>query len=148
MNLLPLASHGNFAARERWQVALRSFEKTSGPRWFSDLLQPLVFDTTGDKATITAYPARDESVRLVLRKIIQGLSAYHRFATAIPDDAVLTDVLRVPWPAYLQDMLTWHDPGHEFVEYGFEVGSDDTPWSSAWYIQFYERCEFVALVRR
>ncbi|QKC86945.1 hypothetical protein [Mesorhizobium sp. NZP2077] len=107
------------------------------------LMQPAA-DEGEDRFKI--YPGRDPRILGTLRKIIRGLSHHHGLRSAVPDDHLFVDVLKVDLP---EDVLLRLQPAHaepDILDYRYGR-IDDTPgMESAWLLRFYERTMFIGLV--
>ena len=93
---------------------------------------------------MVVYPARDERVMRVIRKIIRGLCHHHQIDSAVSDDRVWADVLKYQIPEELFDSVSLKHCEPDIVEYWYEFY--DADGSSVWFLRFFERCSFVARV--
>jgi hypothetical protein len=149
-NILVVAGELSPPVVEQWEGPIRrSFDLPSGTRWIADLIRQMVpseSSTTGE-SQLMVYPARDPAVMLVVRKIIRGLSHWHRLGTPIADELVWSDVKRYAIPDYLHKHFQWFSLGDEFLQYGYErTANRELNVHSAWYLKFYGRCEFVGVI--
>src|SRR6266571_8484988 len=77
-NVLLLAGEPNSAVRELWETTTRrSFEDVDGRRRIKDLVEQFVPIRVEGFNRQMIYPARDNRVRRVLKKIVRGLSHFH-----------------------------------------------------------------------
>ncbi len=82
-NIMVIAGNLNTPATEQWEGPMRrSFDKKSGSHWRRDLVEQMVPIKTADGLRHAVYPAKDQRVMLVVRKIVRGLCHYHGIATA------------------------------------------------------------------
>jgi hypothetical protein len=90
------------------------------------------------------YPAEDERVLRVVRKIVRGLTFFHE-GEVTTDARVWADVMRYPMPAaLLSEMATGHrDP--EVIDYRYAI-LDEGDLHSAWLLTFDERVSFIGVV--
>jgi hypothetical protein len=93
------------------------------------------------------YPAKDERVMRVVRKIIRGLSYHHGLGPSVPDNAVFADVLRYQVPRELIEYLPHEQREQDIFNYRYD-GASGAGYESAWLLTFYERTTFVGLVGR
>jgi hypothetical protein len=91
------------------------------------------------------YPADDERVLRVIRKIIRGLCYHHRLGSPVPESRVWVDIRRLPIPQYLLDKMEHYHREADVAQYRFDV-ANDPPVLSAWAITFYEAVTFVGMV--
>jgi hypothetical protein len=91
------------------------------------------------------YPGRDPRVLRIIRKIVRGLSHHHGVGTAIEDEHVWADVLKIPIPDAVMSGLTLRHVETDILEYYFDP-SPNPPVRSTWFLRFFERTSFVALV--
>jgi hypothetical protein len=147
-NILMIAGEPNSYVRELWDGPVsRSFDKPSGRRWVADLIEQFVSVETEDGSRHKVYPARDERVMLVVRKIIRGLCHAEQVATAVNDRRVWANVMVYKTPEEYRDKMTWKELGNEFFRYGYAVLNDsEFDIHSAWSMTFFERTEFIGLV--
>jgi len=146
-NVLVLAGDPATPARtELWtDKVLPSFDKADGARRIADILDIMrpVMIPSGQRYKV--YPADDDRVMRVIRKVIRGLSHYHGLETAVPDSRVWADVLRYQVPQELIASLEHHSRENDIAEYAFERTSS-TDVSSAWIVTFFEKITFVGMV--
>lgn len=136
----------NLARHELWKnKVLPSFDQPDGARRINDLLEIMKSAQTQTGEREMVYPAEDERVLRVVRKVIRGLSHYHGLASPVPDSNVWVDVLRFRIPDYLLDKMEHHHREKDIAEYRFEITSDP-PIVSTWAITFYERVTFVGML--
>src|SRR6266849_3005008 len=63
------------------------------------------------------FPATDERVLRVLRKVVRGLSHYHRIETAVSDNRVTIDVLKYAIPHGFVQPSDWRHRDPRIIEY-------------------------------
>jgi len=91
------------------------------------------------------YPARDERVLRVVRKIVRGLSHFHGVETAVPESRVTADIMRFLLPEGMESHFQHREP--DIVEYLYGTW-EDGEYASTWLLKFFERCMFIAWVAR
>jgi hypothetical protein len=140
-----LAGEDNQIVRELWPTAMRSFRGVDGKKRLWDIRR--LVDTVQIEGTErwVIYPARDERILRVVRKVVRGLSYHHRLGPVVSDKSVWTDVLRYPIPAELLASETFHHREPEIFEYWYQT-FDDGECSSLWLLKFFEKRVFVASI--
>ncbi len=147
-NVLLVAGEANAAVRELWDgKALRIFSHVDGLRRVRELAEQLVASPSDGPGRHRIYPANDERVLHVLRKIVRGLSHFHKIETAVADDRVSVDVLRYAIPDGFMQPMEWHHRDRDIIEYWYAL-YDDGETTSAWILRFFERRTFIAWVSR
>ncbi len=144
-NVMLLAGDDNQAVRELWPTAMRSFREVDGRKrlWDIRLLVETVQIDGIERWVI--YPARDERILRIVRKVVRGLSYHHRLGTVFTDECVWTDVLKYPIPASLLASKMLHHGESEIFEYWYQT-SEDGDCSSRWLLKFLEKRVFVASI--
>jgi hypothetical protein len=95
-NVLLVAGESNVAVQEIWEATTRrSYRKADGRRRLQDLVDRMVPVQVEGLKRWMIYPARDERVLRVLRKIVRGLSHFHGVGSAVPEERVWVNVHRV-----------------------------------------------------
>jgi len=145
-NVLAVAGETNQAVRELWTTTIaRSFRELDGLRRLTDLLAQMTQVETEGEPRYMIHPGRDPRVLCVIRKIVRGLAHHHDIGTAIADERVWADVLTFQIPDKLMRELSLRHAEQDIVEYYFEPSSVP-PVRSTWFLRFFERTPFVALV--
>ena len=145
-NVLLVSGEPNPIVRELWRTkALPSFDKADGLRRRNDLLRQIkpVKTDQGDRPAI--YPADQERVMRVLRKVVRGLCAHHRLMSPVRDGRVWADVHKFQVPQQLFDQMEYHHCEEDIAQYWYSV-LDDPQIHSAWLLTFFEQCTFIAAV--
>jgi hypothetical protein len=147
-NVLSLAGEPNDAVSELWGGPIRrSLAQPDARRRALDLIQlmePVVID---GQERWKIYPARDERVLRIIRKIVRGLSHHHGLETAVTESRVTADVLRYPIPPGLFDGEVIQHREADICQYWFlDDASEEI--RSTWLITFYDRRTFIAWVAR
>jgi len=93
------------------------------------------------------FPARDERVLRVVRKIVRGLSYFHRLGIVATDPRVWTDVLRWRIPDEILAGVDFRSIDADVFQYWFEAYEEGDA-TSLWYLKFFERLPFIAAVSR
>jgi hypothetical protein len=125
----------------------RSFGYKDGQRRAHDLVAQMVPVQTAQGERHMVYPARDDRVMRVVRKVIRGMCHHHRLLSPVTDGQVWADVQRfeIP-PAFLAEMDTAHAE-KDILKYRYCV-IEDPDIHSSWLLTFYERTTFVGIVFR
>lgn len=147
-NILVIAGNPNDAVYEKWDTVLRSLDKPSGQKWTFDLYDSVVPTQTDSGTQYTVYPHKDAKFNLVLRRIVRGLSAYHRIGDAIPDENVWVGYVPDSLPLPIRDALLQYDLGGNFMQYGFSLFGDDVEIRSVWRLRFYGSRDFLGIVSK
>ncbi len=148
-HVLLVAGESNAAVQELWPSAWRAMTiADDGQRRLLDLVAQLVPTAVGGRERHVIYPGRDPRVVRVVRKIVRGLCAHHGVGTAIPDDRVWADVLDPPPPPELLNGIELHHAEPDIVEYWYDMSGAPPAIQSMWFLRFFERRDFVALVWR
>ncbi|ESY79482.1 hypothetical protein X740_15760 [Mesorhizobium sp. LNHC221B00] len=146
-NVVSIAGDATAAVNELWAGPIgRSFGKGDGGRRAKDVLALMEPATHVGENRYMVYPGRDPRILGTLRKIIRGLSHYHGLRSAVADDEVLVDVLKVDFP---EDLLQRLRSGHaepDILDYRYGPIDDMPGMESAWLLRFYERTTFFGLV--
>lgn len=148
-HVLLLAGESNAAVQELWPSALRAMTVAAdGRRRLFDVVARLVRTTIDGRERHVIYPGEDERVMRVIRKIVRGLCAHHGVGTAIPDGRVQANVLDPPPPPELLKGIELHHVEQDIIEYWYDDSDEHPAIQSVWYLRFFERRDFVGLVRR
>ncbi len=146
--MLAIAGEANSAVQELWGSSIeRSFQQVDGLRRLTDIFQQMEPVIVDGQRRYKVYPARDPRVMRIVRKVIRGLSHFHKIETAVSDDRVWADIEKYQISQRLIDGVRRHHREHDIIEYGFEPvkGDDGNIWT-AWVLTFFERRTFVGLV--
>lgn len=86
--------------RERWKLVERSFlNPTSGPKDLIAVLEKMVPVTGQDRSQNMVYPAKDERVVRIVKKITCGLGIHNQvFQTFVSAGKMSVDILAYPLP--------------------------------------------------
>lgn len=135
----------NDARLDLWNSTItRSFGHGDGKRRLQDLSEVLRQVQTSNGTRHMIFPAQDERVMRVVRKIVRGLCYYHQVRTPVPDAHIFADVLKYSIPQELIDDLEVHHREHDIVEYQYAV--PDIPGNhSTWLVTFFNQITFVAI---
>lgn len=147
-NVMLLAGEANDAVHELWNTtAARSFQKVDGNRRVLDLFKQMKPIQTPEGQRFMIYPAKDERVMRVIRKIVRGLCHYHDVLSPVSDARVWADILKYVVPPAFLDEMTIHHREQDIVEYRYQVLNDEH-FHSAWLLTFFERRTFIATVSK
>lgn len=147
-NILVVAGDPNNSVREKWNTVLRSFSKPSGKKWAIDLYKAMTPVATESGTQYMVYPYKDPRVNLVLRKIIRGLSAYHKVGEFVPDEHVWVGYAPETLPSSIRNEFFMFSLGDDFVKYGFTSFGDHPEMRSGWIIRFYESRDFIGIISK
>jgi hypothetical protein len=93
------------------------------------------------------YPASDQRVLRVLKKVVRGLAHFHGLESHVAEDRVWVDVLKFRMPEDLLAEVTFQQREADVCEYWYQA-YDDAECSSLWLLRFYERRVFIGSVSR
>jgi len=93
------------------------------------------------------YPARDERVLRVIKKIVCGLSHHHGIESAIPESRITADVMKFRIPDEFLNEIQFRHREWDIIQYWYETYQDG-PTSALWLLNFFERRMFIAWVLR
>jgi hypothetical protein len=146
-NVLVLAGEAPNAARqELWgKTVLRSFDKFDGLKRVQDLIAIMKPVMVAGNERFMVFPANDDRVMHVVRKVIRGLCHYHKVVSPLSDQRIWADVLRYAVPQEFLDQMGYTHREHDIVEYRWQVLNDEGI-NSVWLITFFERLTFIGLV--
>jgi len=146
-NVLTLAGEPNAARREIWNdKVLPSLNLVDSGRRISDVLSIIRSVNIKEAKRNMIFPGEDPRVLHIIRKIIRGLSHYHRIETAVSEDRVWCDVLKYEVPKEIQSQLTKEHRESDIVKYQYDIVRDDDEISSVWLFSFYEKVKFIGVV--
>lgn len=138
----------NAPRRELWDGPInRSFDQPDGVKRIDDvlaLMRPVEIDSV-ERHMI--YPAEDDKILRVVRKIIRGLSHHHDLLPFAKDDRVWTDVQRYEIPEELVSTMAYHHREPDIAEYWYEL-IDGSEIHSAWLLRFFEAPSFVGIISK
>lgn len=145
-NMLIIAGETTAVVTELWQTTMaRSFTQIDGPKRARDLIAQMRPTMTASGRRYMVFPGQDERVIRVIRKIVRGLSYYHRLPTPIRDEQIWADVMQYEVPKHFLDEMEHFHREADIAKYSFQVLNEPNI-SSAWLITFYERRTFIAIV--
>jgi hypothetical protein len=147
-NVLLLSGDSTPAVRELWEgKTRRSFAHSDGRKRARDLIVQMVPIRTPEGERHMIYPARDERVLRIVRKIVRGLCHHHGLLSPVHDEQVLANIQRfeVP-PQFLAEMTSAHAE-EDVLQYRFGV-VDEPEIHSGWLLNFYGRTQFLCIVFR
>lgn len=145
-NVMLLAGEPNDAVNELWHsTAARSFQQIDGSRRVMDLVEMMKSIQTPEGERLMIFPAKDERVMRIIRKIIRGLCHYHNVLSPVRDTQVWADVLKYAIPQVFLDKMSIHHREQNIVHYRYQV-LNETGIHSAWLLTFFERRTFIGVV--
>lgn len=146
-NILVVAGDPTSPVREElWKSTVdRSFDLVDGFKRMNDLLLQMKPVKYGEQERHMVFPGNDPKVVRVCKKIIRGLSYYHKIDWPIPEERVFVDVLKFEFPESLLKAMEYHHRDPEIVEYRFTVINEQNI-QSAWLITFFKTVTFVGWV--
>lgn len=145
-NVLALAGEPNEARRELWETTIRrSFEKIDGARRLRDLIECMRPVEINGEIRHKVYPAQDDRVVRIVKKIIRGLCHHHRVMSAVSEGRVWIDILKYPIPDDFLSQMTYDHREQDIAEYQYQVLCE-SGIHSAWLITFFQRVTFIGMV--
>lgn len=148
-NVLMVAGEPNSPSREIWDgPVLRSFDEVDGNKRINDLFHLMKPINTDEGIRYMIYPAEDDRVLRVVRKIVRGLCHYHQVLSPVSDHQVWVEILKYqPPPEYLETEMEYHHRERDIAEYWYQI-FDEGEVHSAWIISFYNRVNFIGRVSK
>jgi hypothetical protein len=149
--VLLLAGEPNDSVKELWTTkATPSFSHKDGRRRVLDIWKQLVPVEVENIARHMIYPGQDERVIRIIKKIVGGLSYYHRIESRVDPVRIFPDVLRYPVPDELWLEGTSHERESEIFRYWFRKYDEENEedLSSLWLLTFFDRRTFIAVVEK
>lgn len=147
-NVLLVAGNPNPAVRELWEgKTRRSFAKADGLKRVRDPAPLIAPVETPEGPRHMIYPAKDERVLRVVRKIVRGLCHHHGLLSPVHDSQVMADIQRFE---IQPDLLSEMTPAHaeeDVLSYRYGV-VDEPEIHSAWLLTFFGRTPFFGIVSR
>jgi hypothetical protein len=147
-NVLLVAGDPNPAVRELWEgKTRRSFTYVDGLKRVRDLATQIEPIQTPDGERHMIYPAKDERVLRIVRKIVRGLCHHHNLLSPVLDDQVLADIQRFEVPdEFLAEMTAAHAE-EDVLQYRYGI-VDEPEIHSGWILNFFGRTPFFCIVFR
>jgi hypothetical protein len=147
-SMMSISGDPTSVVRELWEGKIRrSFTYVDGPKRARDLLDQMVTIQTPQGERHMVYPAQDERVMRIVRKVVRGLCHHHRLLSPVRDSQAFADVqlFEVP-PEFLAEMTSAHAE-EDVLQYRFGI-MNDPDMHSAWLLQFFNRTTFFCIVSR
>jgi hypothetical protein len=136
------------AVRELWEgKTRRSFAHADGRKRAHDLAVQIKPVQTPEGAKHMIYPAKDERVLRIVRKIVRGLCHHHRLLSPVHDGQVLADVQRFQIQADFLSAMTSAQAEEDVLQYWFGM-FDEPDMHSGWLLNFFGRTAFHCIVFR
>lgn len=147
-NVLMVAGAPNAAVYELWVGKVRrSFHNVDGHRRVRELaaeIEPI--EVAGEHRHII-YPARDQRVLRIVRKVVRGLCHHHGLLSPVTDGQIFADTQRFAIPDQFVGSMTSAHAEADILEYKFGLVEEED-LHSGWLLTFYERTRFLCLVFR
>lgn len=145
-NVMLIAGEPNAPVKELWETsARRSFRKVDGRKRILDLYSQMQPVETGEGPRHKVFPAKDERVMRIIRKITRGLCHHHDVMSTVTDQQVTSDVLKFPIQREFIEEMAYHHLEKDVFEYRYKV-IDEPEIHSAWLLTFFERTTFITMV--
>lgn len=130
--------------RELWDGPVnRGFDKSHGLDDLQLLVEKMVPVDMLEGRRHKVYPARDDCVLRVVRKMIRGLLYEHGLPSTVPDQAIRVDVLTFNVPTGIIDRMDFYDRDSDVVEYGYRVLNLEGV-HTFWILTFFQTISFFA----
>jgi hypothetical protein len=139
----------NAPRQELWEAKIYpSFCENDGQKRKNDLTTKMKPTYIADMRRYMIFPAEDERVMRIIRKIVRGLCHYHNIASPVSDKCVWADILRYTVPPGLIQKMNYYHREQDIVEYRYEVYevSEQENMNSAWLITFFQKVTFMGVV--
>jgi hypothetical protein len=144
--MLVLAGKANMLVQELWETTVtRSLDQPDGIRRARQLFEHIEPVRVEGQNRHMIYPGRDERVMRIVKKIVRGLSHYHKIQSALSEGRIRAEVLtdEIPVDFLASGNLYPHEP--EILWY-WHKKYDQEDLTSVWILTFFDRLKFVALV--
>lgn len=146
--MLLLAGEPNDQVRKLWEAKAapsfyNSFYKMDGEKRVRALFDQIRPAFVEGQRRFKIYPANDQAVLRIIKKVVRGLSHYHDLESAVQESRVWADVLRFPIQGGFEDLYHHRDP--RIFLYFFDY-CNDGEISSVWQLTFFENKKFIATV--
>lgn len=143
-DIMFLAGDPGGIANELWRTVHRSLKEIDGRRRAKDIVSQFI--PVGEN-NYKIYPGKDERVIRVVKKVIRGLSYYHKIMTAVPDSLVWVNILKFQIPKNFLDEMSYSHREKDIAEYKYQALNDyEHDICSAWIITFLGRITFIGIV--
>jgi len=147
-NVLLVAGAPTPAVRELWEgKTRRSFTYSDGRKRARDLAVQMVPVKTPEGERYMIYPAKDERVLRIVRKIVRGLCHHHGLLSPVKDEQVWADIQRFEVPPEFLAEMTFAHADEDVLQYHCGV-VDEPEMHSSWILNFYGRTRFHCSVFR
>ncbi len=144
--MILLCGEKNPVVHELWEgKTRRALAEADGRKRALDLAIQLVPIKTPDGDRHMIYPAKDERVTRVVRKIVRGLCHRHNLTSPVLDAQVLVDVHRFAIPPEFMEEMTRGNTDEDVLKYQFGL-IEDRDIHSGWLLTFYGRTAFLCIV--
>lgn len=148
-NVLLLSGETTQAVAEIWEGSVRrAFAQVDGQKRASDLLKMMEAAPEPIEDRYKIYPARDERVLKIIRKVVRGLCYHHKLLSAVDEGRVTADVLKFSVPEYFISEMKYYHAEEDILEYFIYMMPEDSDYHSVWFLKFFERTIFIAIVSR
>lgn len=134
--------------RELWEgKTRRSFTYVDGLKRIRDLATQIEPIQTPDGEKHMIFPAKDERVLRIVRKIVRGLCHHHNLLSPVFDGQVFADIQRFHVPdEFLVEMTAAHAE-EDVLQYRYGL-VDEPEIHSGWILNFFGRTPFFCIVFR
>jgi hypothetical protein len=143
-NVIVLAGEPGKITDELWETMQRSFKESDGKRRLRDIvlqLKPVGVEN------YKIYPGQDERILRVVKKVIRGLSYYHRIMTQVSESLIWVDILKFQIQQNFVDEMNYSHREEDIAKYRYQVLNDyEHNIYSAWIITFLGRVTFIGTV--
>lgn len=130
--------------QELWEGPVtRGFDKSYGQGRLQTLIDQMVPVELSSGRRHMIYPARDDRVLRVVRKIIKGLLYEHNLPSPVPDRAIKVYPVTFNIPVGILSRMEFYDCDLDIVEYGYTV-LDLEGVHTIWLLNFFHTVSFLA----
>lgn len=146
-NVVLVSGDANPVVSEIWSGPVaRAFKQVDGRRRAYDLFKIMKPAPDVGPGRYRIYPADDQRILFIVRKIIRGLSRHHQLRHPVADSEVFADVMRDPVPEEIITSMEHRNAEPDILEYGWLRLTETAGISSVWLLRFYQRTSFVGFV--
>jgi hypothetical protein len=145
-NVVCLAGNATAEVHALWKEKIRpSFDKLDKIRRLRDLVAQIMPVETAEGQRHSIYPAENDRVLRIARKITRGLCHHHGLLSPVHDKQVWADIQRFAIPPDILRDMHWGHAESQIFQYHFCL-TDDPDVNSCWLLTFYTRTPFICIV--
>lgn len=145
--VVALAGPHNDIVDELWKGPIaRALAQVDGRRRARDVFKIMRPAPDAGLDQYRIFPAEDDRVLRIIRKIIRGLSHHHGLGSALKDGQVFADVMRYAVPEDVIAAMSHFAAEPDVLQYGVLSLTSQPGVASVWLLRFFRRTSFVGFV--